>query len=72
MSYATPEPGRYRRIKDNAEVYVFACTGSSAMDTVAVRPATKGGRISHVRLENFWKKYAVLPVGAPTSPTERS
>ena len=63
MSYAMPKPGRYRRIKDRAEVHVYGCTGTSWIDSVQVRPAVKGGRISHVRLENFWKKYERMADG---------
>ncbi|MEU8334864.1 hypothetical protein [Micromonospora tulbaghiae] len=53
MPYTQPQPGRYRRLKDGAEVQVIGCTGGEWNDSVAVRSP----RLTHVRLENFWKKY---------------
>jgi hypothetical protein len=53
VSYQKPNPGRYRRIKDGVEVQVLGSTGIEWNSTVAVQ----GARLSHVRLENFWKKY---------------
>ncbi|MER7167264.1 hypothetical protein ABT336_14490 [Micromonospora sp. NPDC000207] len=53
MSYVKPKPGRYRRLKDGVEVQVTNCTGTEWNSEVAVQ----GARLSHVRLENFWKKY---------------
>ncbi|MFY1686422.1 hypothetical protein [Plantactinospora sp. WMMB782] len=61
MSYVQPDPGRYRRLKDNAEVTVTGCTGSEWNDSVSVRSP----RLTHVRLENFWKKYEPLPAESP-------
>ncbi|MEU7170379.1 hypothetical protein ABZ949_02660 [Micromonospora tulbaghiae] len=57
MSYEQPKPGRYRRLKDGAEVQVIGSTGSEWNDIVAVRSP----RLSHFRLENFWKKYEPWP-----------
>ncbi|MEU7980529.1 hypothetical protein AB0B63_18595 [Micromonospora sp. NPDC049081] len=59
MSYQQPKPGQYRRIRDNAEVLVFGSTGDSDIDTVALKATSKGSRLTHVRLENVWKKYEV-------------
>jgi hypothetical protein len=53
VSYTPPKPGRYRRIKDGVAVQVLGCTGDGWRSTVAVQSK----RLSHVRLENFWKKY---------------
>lgn len=50
---ALPEPGEYRRIKDGKTVTVVGCSGPGPLDTVAVRSP----RLSHVRVENFWRKY---------------
>jgi len=61
MSYASPKPGRYRRIKDGAEVQVFGSTGTSGIDTVAVKATANGSRLTHVRQENFSKKYEPWP-----------
>lgn len=57
MTYEMPKPGRYRRVKDGAAVQVIGCTGSEWIDMVAVRSP----RLSHVRLENFGKKYEPFP-----------
>ncbi|MFI2663207.1 hypothetical protein [Micromonospora carbonacea] len=59
MSYLRPEPGSYRRISDGAEVLVFGSTGPSGIDSVTLKALAKGSRLTHVRLENFWKKYEV-------------
>lgn len=72
MSYSTPEPGRYRRIKDGAAVQVFGCSGVSALDSVTVKAFTKGARTTHVRLENFWRKYEPITGQANESPAVTS
>jgi hypothetical protein len=51
--YEMPARGQYRRKKDGAIVTVTGCTGTSWIDTVSVQ----GAKLSHVRLENFWRKY---------------
>lgn len=51
-----PEPGRYRRKKDGAEVVVVGTTGSTAISSVLCR-TEKPARSWHVQLGNFWKKY---------------
>lgn len=57
MPYAIPKPGRYRRKADGVTVQVTGCTGNTSfVDTVSVQ----GVKLSHVRLENFWKKYEPL------------
>ena len=57
-----PEPGTYRRLKDNVEVRVTNCTGSGWNANVSIHgPYGAYG----VRLENFWKKYE--PIGGDRS-----
>lgn len=52
--YSIPPKGPYRRKSDGVTVEVVGCTGNSSFaDTVSVQ----GRKLSHVRLENFWKKY---------------
>lgn len=54
MPYMIPKPGPYRRKADGVTVEVTGCTGNTSFaDTVAVQ----GAKLSHVRLENFWRKY---------------
>lgn len=64
MSYTAPRPGRYMREADGAEVTVGRATGTSGIDTVTVKGTAPGSRTSHVRLENFWRKYQPWPDGA--------
>jgi hypothetical protein len=54
--YEMPARGQYRRKKDDVTVTVTGCTGSSWIDTVSVQ----GAKLSHVRLENFWRKYELI------------
>ncbi|MGA3524224.1 hypothetical protein [Melissospora conviva] len=59
MSYTTPKPGPYRRIKDGALVQVVGFTpvvGGARVSGMA-EVTVKATRLSYVRLENFWKKY---------------
>lgn len=52
--WTEPQPGPYRRKRDGATVQVTGCTGNTSFtDTVTVQ----GAKLSHVRLENFWRKY---------------
>jgi hypothetical protein len=68
MSHEAPKPGKYRRVKDGATVEVIGCTGTSWSATVAVQSK----RLSHVRLENFWKKYQPAAEQADESPAVQS
>jgi hypothetical protein len=67
--YTIPESGAYRRKRDGVSVQVIGCTGNTSFrDVVSVRSAAK---LSHVRLENFWKKYEAIAEGAAvTEPKE--
>lgn len=58
MNYQMPDTyAVYRRKEDGVEVIVGGCTGTTWIDTVSCRRYDGTGRLWHVRLENFWKKY---------------
>lgn len=57
MSFEQPKPGIYIRKRDRVEVHVVGATGGEWNDTVLCRIEGPRRRASHVRMENFWKKY---------------